>query len=686
MKKNFIVPNLEEIEYVIGIDFGHGETSAAITRINSEKDPEDIDFTGTGKKAIPSVMHVGSENKITLGDEAVHQYTREGGNFYAYFKQSPNTLDEQEIPNLHVMKLFMKSVYETICYRRSGELMEGSIIKQNHVVFIACPSKSQKWDDQAMQNYVQLALDAGLPIAGVSIDDKFTLSGIVRESRAAYIRMLQKDEAAQKSKEGILVVDYGSSTIDITYYKEDENPVDKGYSLGASIVEESIFNYLQEYHEDLDGDQAPDFLKSLKEQNFPLYTGVLYKMRKQKETFYTDFSFANSIEISYKFPRIYGKIELDVEISKETLAQKILKDYIADVKRAFADFKENVIKDKPITLLVLTGGASRMNFVHDLAKSVFGNVKMLPPQDPSLTVSNGIATAGRADIKLYYIAEDLFKNPTISDLDITDLVCEKISKALATKVIGDMDLCYTNFKNQNSTESVVSLGEKVSAKIKQINSSCADVVQRVFNDEMKIKCNETIYTKLKDYLKSHFPYLNIKQVKHQPLEMKVNISLQTLSAIDCAIEVSAKEAEDSVLIDAVKAIYNIGALLVAAIAKIELEIGNIVVDLGKRAWAFLNGDDPTAIKRTKMPTYDDIVKGLLIDFNNKNTLLDKDKRTKVYDAFIANKFSYEQSLKTSIKWKLEDDKELLNELQKQTKNVVNQYIVDEINRIQLQIK
>ena len=231
-----------------------------------------------------------------------------------------------------------------------------------------------------------------------------------------------------------------------------------------------------------------------------------------------------------------------------------------------------------------------------------------------------------------------------------------------------------------------SLGEKISAKIKQINSSYADVVQRVFNDEMKIKCNETIYTKLNDYLKSHFPYLNIKQVKHQPLEMNVNISLQTLSAIDCAIEVSAKEAEDSVLIGTVKAIYDIGALLLAAIAKIELEIGNMVVDLGKRAWAFLNGDDPTAIKRTKMPTYDDIVEGLLIDFNDKNTLLDKDKRTKVYDAFIANKSSYEQSLKTSIKWKLEDDKELLNELQKQTKNVVNQYIVDEINRIQLQIK
>ena len=113
MKKNFVVPNPEQIEYIIGIDFGHGETSAAITRIDSKYDPEDIEIT-EGKKAIPSVMRIDSEGKITLGDEAVHQYTREGGNFYAYFKQSPNTLDEQEIPNLHVMKLFMKSVYDEL--------------------------------------------------------------------------------------------------------------------------------------------------------------------------------------------------------------------------------------------------------------------------------------------------------------------------------------------------------------------------------------------------------------------------------------------------------------------------------------------------------------------------------------------------------------------------------------------
>ena len=686
MKKNFIVPNPEQIKYVIGIDFGHGETSAAICRIDDDEAPEDIDITGTGQKTIPSVLNIDSNGKISIGKEAISSRDN-NSKFYAYFKESPDTLDEQIKPSVRIMKLYMKQVYDLICNRRAGELMEGSHIKANHVVFIACPSQSQKWDNQAMQNYAQMALDAGLPIAGAAIEDKFQLSGIVRESRAAYIRMLQKNEAAQKAKEGILVIDYGSSTIDITYYKEDENPIDKGYELGAQLVEEKVFNYLKTYREELGSSQAPEVLKSIEEQDVERYTKLLYSIRKAKEDFYTDYQYANDMEIRYKFPANYAQTKLDVYIAKNTIDDEILNDYVSKVKIAFADFKNNVMNKKPVTTLVLTGGASKMNFVKSLAQEIFGEqATLLPPQDSSLTVSCGIATAGRADIRLYHIAKNFFDNPTIANLNITNQVCEKVSIILAKRVIGEMELCYANFKNQSNNESVVSLREKISTQIRQVNNLYVDVIQKVFNDEIKLKCSETISGLLNNYLKDHFPYLNFKQVKHHPLEMQIEISLQTSYAIDCAIEVSAKEAEDSVLIGAVKAIWDIGALLIAAIAKIELEIGNIVVDLGKRAWAFLNGDDPTAIKRPKMPTYEDILDSLLVEINDKNTLLDKDKRVKVYNAFKTNKSSYEQSLKTSVKWKLEEDNELLNELQEQTMNVVNQYIREEINRIQLQIK
>lgn len=673
MKKNFVVPNPEQIEYIIGIDFGHGETSAAITRIDSKYDPEDIEIT-EGKKAIPSVMRIDSEGKITLGDEAVHQYTREGGNFYAYFKQSPNTLDEQEIPNLHVMKLFMKSVYETICYRRSGELMEGSIIKQNHVVFIACPSKSQKWDDQAMQNYVQLALDAGLPIAGVSIDDKFTLSGIVRESRAAYIRMLQKDEAAQKSKEGILVVDYGSSTIDITYYKEDENPVDKGYSLGASIVEESIFNYLQEYHEDLDGDQAPDFLKSLKEQNFPLYTGVLYKMRKQKETFYTNFSFADSIEISYnKFPRIYGKRKLDVEISKEILTQKILKDHIEDVKCAFVDFKENIIKDKPITLLVLTGGASRMNFVHDLAKSVFGNVKMLPPQDPSLTVSNGIATAGRADIKLYYMAKELL-NKKIPDKVYQDVKNNTIENIL-NLVIAEVHRVYNNFKQGLSSplkNNLADLEVLVKQNINSLKSKYRFELDSAFRENLQKYINNEIQLDIQKYKDKYFPTYKISAPTkyNTPQNISISFTPENLNTINATIGDSVDEITDSFVEGVGKLAWNI-------------IMGIIVIGVG----GLINATRAIGnLFRDKPVKYIDIDKELddvTLSLNDKNTILNDSKRKNVYDTFISKKENYKTSLKNDISNKMPSFKAECNAT---AKEIISQYIIDEINRIQLQIK
>lgn len=675
MKKNFVVPNPERIEYVIGIDFGHGETSAAITRIDSEQDPEDIDLTGTGQKTIPSVMHVGSENKITLGDGAVHQYTKEGGNFYAYFKQSPNTLNEQEIPNLNVMKLFMKTVYETICYRRSGELMEGSTIKQNHVVFIACPSKSQKWDDQAMQNYVQLALDAGLPIAGVSIDDKFTLSGIVRESRAAYIRMLQKNEVAQKSKEGILVVDYGSSTIDITYYKEDEHPVDKGYSLGASIVEESILNYLHEYHKELDGDQAPDFLKSLKEQNFPLYTGVLYKMRQQKEDFYSDFEYADFIEFKYRFPAIYGKIKLDVEISKATLTQKILKDYIENVKCAFVDFKENIIKDKPITLLVLTGGASRMNFVHDLAKSVFGDVKMLPPQDPSLTVSNGIATAGRADIKLFYMANELL-NKKIPDKVYQDVKNDTIENIL-NLVIAEVHRVYNNFKQGLSSplkNNIADLEVLVKQNVNSLKSRYRLELDSAFRKNLQKYINNEIQLDIQEYKDKYFPTYKISAPTkyNAPQNISISFTPENLNTINATIDDSVSKITEGFVgflaILAWNIIFGTIAFVLALIRNGGAAIVNLFRDKGKEV---------------KYVDVEDWVNNVTLNTNDKGTILTDNQRKEIYDTFIAKKGEYKSSLKQDITNKMPSFKAECNAT---AKEIISQYIIDEINRIQLQIK
>lgn len=692
MNNSFIVPEKGKIEYVIGIDFGHGETSAAICRIDSNNDPEDIDMTGTGKKTIPSTLYIETnegQEDVYIGYDAIAIYERGGGgSFYAYFKQSIEEYNETRIPSMKVMRLFMSEVYKAICHKRSGELMEGDRIKQNHVVFIACPSQSQKWGKQAMQNYVRLALDAGLPIAGVTIEDKFSMFGIVRESRAAYIRMLQKEEASQKALKGILVIDYGSSTIDITYYKEGEKPIDKGYSIGASRVEQNIQDFLKEYHDDLGEDQNPDALKLI-ERDYPnINTGCLYRIRFAKEVFYGLYSGANCIQVAYKFPPRINAKKIDVEIPKETINNKILTKYIKEVESAFEDFRDKVINNSKVTLMVLTGGASSMNFVETTAKLVFGNdVVLLPPQDQSLTVSNGIATAGRADVRLYHMAKGLLSDSRITSPNVFDDIISDASADIANDVITDMHYYYESFKDQYSDESVASLKDSIASKLKNNNSSYQRHIQVSFNYKLKNYINNNAKPTLIEYVKENFPTFNLSQIKSKEVQnVSINISDSTLDTLNKAAEDSAKQIEDNSLVIAVKIIWDVAALAFAAAAKIELEIIAGARNLGARVWALLKGEKYNEKKDMKAPTYDEILDELVADINDKDTKLNKDKRAKVYKAFNDNKTSYQNTLKGDISYKLKWDSDLKSKINKTCESVVVQYVVEEIADIQRQIR
>lgn len=676
MKLQFIEPKKDQTEYIIGIDFGHGETSAAICRVDNNKDPEDIDLTGTGKEAIPSTIYIESKDgveNILIGKEAIAEYGKGGsGDFYAYFKQSPDTLDENKNPNIRIMKLFMRKVYETICTRRAGELMEGGIIKNNHVVFIACPSQSQKWGDNAMQNYVTLALEAGLPVAGASIDDKFRLSGIVRESRAAYIRALQKDEAKQIATKGILVIDYGSSTIDITYYKEGEKPIDRGYQLGASFVEKAIFNYLKEAHDDLEGDQNPEILKQI-ERTYPsLATKLLYSIRESKEKFYTDYAFANSIEIGFKFKPRVNADKIDVELSKTTITEEIIASYICDVKVAFEDFKKNVVKSNNVTLLVLTGGASRMNFVQDLAKSVFGeNVKMLPPQDPSLTVSNGIATAGRADVLLYYLAKELLKKEINT---IYQSVKSKTKEKICNKVICEVQDAYKSFLNGYlSTNTIDALEQKVNSNLNIIKSSYNELLNEAFRECLERCINEDVLFDIRKYIDTHFPHYNITKIERYDISTDTSIAISTdnLQTIDASINDSISQITEGFIEGTAKLAYNIFATLFFGTGAL---IDNAVIYIINK---FRDKNN-----QIEYITIDDVM-SLTMDFKDKNTDLNREQRQKVYETFNSKRSDYETLLKNDIEGKLPDFKKECDNVQK---HAIEDYIVSEINRIQLQIK
>ena len=221
-KKNnwLITPDKNRHEYVIGIDLGHGETSAAFCPIGWDLAPgelemiKDLDF-GSNSKVVPSAISITTDNQAYIGEAAFLPEILKKAEVNVCFKKRPENVDGEKEK---LMIRYMHEVYNIIREKNSALFTD-----YNHVVYIATPSG---WDDEAKSLYCQMAAKAGLPIAGIT-----------SESRAAFVKAQQDVSSGlpQYIDKGAIVFDMGSSTLDFTYLQEN-NIKDYGYDCGASQV------------------------------------------------------------------------------------------------------------------------------------------------------------------------------------------------------------------------------------------------------------------------------------------------------------------------------------------------------------------------------------------------------------------------------------------------------------------
>ena len=145
-----IAPDKTKHQYVIGIDFGHGETSAAYCSIGWDSNKgqlsgvKDIDF-GSNTKVIPSAISITTDGKAYIGDAAFLPEVLNKAEANVCFKKKPENIDGSAE---QLMMRFMKEVYNTIRERNSALFTDG-----NHLVYIATPSG---WDDTAKDLYGQI--------------------------------------------------------------------------------------------------------------------------------------------------------------------------------------------------------------------------------------------------------------------------------------------------------------------------------------------------------------------------------------------------------------------------------------------------------------------------------------------------------------------------------------------------
>lgn len=367
--------------YLIGIDFGHGETTASLYNTESRRGTVDrlhiLDGNTLESCKVESAVCRNKETGEWQFARDIRDYALP--DFTLHFKAPMNEITTK---NKEAFAAFIKLVFEHILENRTDLHYNPVTDERNFELYAACPSC---WDDSQIKEYKNF------------ISDIIPIDWIIKESDAAYFKFKAESRAGQNfSDSSVLVIDIGSSTIDFTAYDTYvENPLTKGEKHGASAVENLVYKYFEEHDANFNkAKQDAEVICDSKKMNWR--NAVVHFIKKQKEEYYTLERPELVLDLSNKsICYIKGRVFDDCSIEKDKLEDEILVPYrktlLQDLNAEKLRLEEKQIGTPQV--VVLTGGASRMPWLQRLVMDVFPepDSQVFRDKEPSYVVSDGIA-------------------------------------------------------------------------------------------------------------------------------------------------------------------------------------------------------------------------------------------------------------------------------------------------------
>lgn len=421
------------MRYILGIDFGHGETAASYMAIpENDQDQEKLNKIGNEIESAQICKHTRSDGRkipsvIMRNKYGNYSINLENGALIISFKDlvdpsidDTTSIDDliddvkkQKIINQRAFKAFIREVYQRIVNHHNDIFeKDGSNID----LFIASPTK---WTDEEKSLYRQFVVEA----------TGHAVNWVINESDAAYFN--------KKSEGVVLVVDYGSSTIDYTLMVDGEKKdIDiLSNSLGASAIEDGLFNRYRLTEQYIKNKE--EFQKKMHEtgdEHIVIESFLKYGIRKEKENAYS-----NSL------PVIRGGLYTeDIRPSSNNSFlfrfpdfETLIDDYKQEVKNSFRELKkkiDKIIPNRSIDKIILSGGASIMPWVSDSLKEVF-DIESLSDSNPSYVVAEGIVSYAYAlqkckDDVLKVFDSWLKNNESVFRAEINSVIEEQVKRAL----------------------------------------------------------------------------------------------------------------------------------------------------------------------------------------------------------------------------------------------------------------
>ncbi|HNO77013.1 MAG TPA: hypothetical protein PKN33_03050 [Phycisphaerae bacterium] len=363
---------------IIGFDLGHGETALARVYSDREADPEMLELYGRKSQMTAVGRH--PDKGVVIGERAL--ILPDMTSFEICFKQrpSPDSLYRRNIQD-----------YAAACHAHlvsQGQIADGASLRY----YVGCPSG---WPDDIIGAYTEILAAASLPSLRV-----------VRESRAALLHAKECGKLTLgELKQGVLIVDLGSSTTDFTLVRgATEIPLDFGDDLGAALIDRAILRRTLETHEQ----------RETLERIFcahPLHRARCeMQCRKAKETYFANEDlYANSdCPVQSGFERIQDVAVFDPAVNGAVM-QQILNEPRPELEGCswmgrfgdlVAEARQRLDQNGMMpAALLLTGGASRMGFVRSVCEVIFPESDVRRDSEPEYCIARGLARWGRVDIR-----------------------------------------------------------------------------------------------------------------------------------------------------------------------------------------------------------------------------------------------------------------------------------------------
>lgn len=407
------------VRLAVGADVGHGESTGCCVVLR------DANGNLVENCEIKPLNVLNNAPKVYSTLTYKNDYAVIGGiqdvNVNAFFKRSPKEWDKID-PNSGkayrtMMEDFIGKLVECLLNKDVNHPIMGNYRKEEIVLFVGCPSDETWTAPDSKAAYEELIREAtGIPNVHVVAESTAAIFSIIRNNSSKNIN----------PKDGVGVFDFGSSTADFTYVSLGKVLAEVSWTLGASAIEANIVEKVLYDEFGLDPDEV---------WNGDLTVRQLEARRDIKESWYGDTTSPGHVKtdpdgiqktITYSPCDQFGNpvttknkagVEKQVKnASMFTLDQAFMEDVVKtmpvcgvktkgqlvettnelswyELCQKFFTKCYNLMKNKNLLCktIILTGGASRMDFIVDICKSVFKNeVEIYRDEYPSYCVCNGL--------------------------------------------------------------------------------------------------------------------------------------------------------------------------------------------------------------------------------------------------------------------------------------------------------